>query len=124
MKALRLGLKKLNFLFVIGSTKPTAVFCGVVCVCNGCGKTDLTVPGTKRRMKRGLLRLEVYYTETLLTHICVSSTETVLPILYYIILYYIILYYIILYYNYYIETTTLYYIETTVYSYVTIYGFK
>ena len=55
MKALRSGLKKLNFLFVIVSTKPTAVFCGVMSVCKAGDKTGLTVPGTKRRLKRVLL---------------------------------------------------------------------
>jgi hypothetical protein len=55
LKARQLGLKKLHFLFVIGSTKPTAVFCGVASVGKGWYKTDITVMATKLRTKRGLL---------------------------------------------------------------------
>jgi hypothetical protein len=54
LNARQSGLKKLQFLFVIESTKPTAVFMVLCLLVKGVTKQS-TVTATKRRMKRGLM---------------------------------------------------------------------
>jgi hypothetical protein len=41
-----------------------AILCGIVSVCKGCDKTDLTVSRKKRGMKRGLLLQQIYFQNT------------------------------------------------------------